>query len=130
MENLKPCPFCGSEAESYETTTGSLVECSNFDCHVGTLNNDWTKKKVISIWNTRTSGWISVDDALPEALTSVLVNISNDRVKNDVSEAYHRQNGAFVPQYELGKNGLKAGDCEGVTHWMPLPQPPSLKELV
>lgn len=29
MEELKPCPFCGSEAETHETTDGWIVSCSS-----------------------------------------------------------------------------------------------------
>ncbi|AUR85578.1 restriction alleviation protein [Vibrio phage 1.076.O._10N.286.51.B7] len=62
MSELKPCPFCGSEAEAYETTKGCTVMCSNGDC-VELQMSDWTMSKAVSLWNTRTpqSQWISVD---------------------------------------------------------------------
>ena len=124
MEKLKPCPFCGSEAESYETTTGSLVECSNFDCHVGTLNNDWTKKKVISIWNTRTSGWISVDDALPETEQICDVWLScSDGSKGRLSNVIWNGKDWIDAFF----NRTKIHEEQWITHWIAAPSEPDVK---
>lgn len=32
MSELKPCPFCGSEAEYYSDCEMVKVRCSNYDC--------------------------------------------------------------------------------------------------
>lgn len=41
-KELKPCPFCGGEAELCD---GEIVQCSNEDCQV--------KRYTIQAWNTR-----------------------------------------------------------------------------
>ncbi len=48
-EKLKPCPFCGSEAELFEAPGVYFVECSK--CYYPT---SWdTKEEAITEWNTR-----------------------------------------------------------------------------
>ena len=50
-EKLKPCPFCGSEAELFEAPGVYFVECSNPKCNYPT---NWdTKEEAITAWNTR-----------------------------------------------------------------------------
>ena len=119
--NLKPCPFCGSEAEFCETEVGCSVECSNFDCNVGMLINSWTKKKAISIWNTRTSCWISVDDIKPELGTFVLVFVGSNNTY--IAELL------FDEHYKESRWFTDDGGMLNVspTHWMPLPQMPEVK---
>lgn len=62
--------------------------------------------------------WISIEDRLPKAYEVVLVLTTYNRHH----EAHHH--GEEVPRWE---------DClcqplSGVTHWMPLPEPPKEKE--
>ena len=48
---LKPCPFCGSEAELFEAPGVYFVECSNPKCNYPT---NWdTKEEAVTAWNTR-----------------------------------------------------------------------------
>ena len=63
-EELKPCPFCGGEAQSISTTygNGDAVECKR--CHAtsadfmygGDINGEYTSKyyqAAREAWNTR-----------------------------------------------------------------------------
>ena len=51
MIKLKPCPFCGGEAELFGIESNGIfyVECSNCDAN----NNFDTPEKAISAWNKR-----------------------------------------------------------------------------
>ena len=59
-DTLKPCPFCGGEAELIDThdnwnnTTIFRVNCPNTDCHISCYTGwCYTKKETIEQWNTR-----------------------------------------------------------------------------
>ena len=49
MEELKPCPFCGGEAEDFGVDV-FWVTCKN--CHIGTESFD-TLQEAIEAWNRR-----------------------------------------------------------------------------
>jgi len=70
--------------------------------------------------------WISVRDRLPEMVQSVLVSVTNDVADGSVSEAIHQIDGEFLSISEIAARGINARACVGVTHWMPLPEPPEL----
>ncbi len=70
IKNIKPCPFCGSEARlkireddsdyCFEKTTGKIKEyydihCTNNDCYLcdGADWNHWCPEEIIELWNTR-----------------------------------------------------------------------------
>lgn len=55
MEELKPCPFCGGEAELWASEDGIYgVWCSNPDCYMDVDTRDRTSKEAaIEAWNTR-----------------------------------------------------------------------------
>lgn len=59
------------------------------------------------------SEWISVEDRLPELFADVLV-LRNGKIEID----YNEEDGYFAYDFK-GKR---------VTHWMPLPSPPTEKE--
>ena len=117
MSELKPCPYCGGDAEVYETIKGYTVMCSNGEC-VELQTSDWTMSKAVSLWNTRTpqSEWISVDDRLPSEDVPVIC-YSNDIVTGwqvvlFVSDSFWMESSTGAPYPAI------------VTHWMPLPAPP------
>lgn len=55
--------------------------------------------------------WISVDECLPEIKQSVIVYLSNK--------------GFHDVHYSIRKFDKYGFDLSNVTHWMPLPNPPS-----
>ena len=62
--------------------------------------------------------WISVDEALPERMKTVLVCVKG-----------YLKNPIMVVSEMLEENGSRWSACAGftVTHWMPLPEPPKMK---
>jgi hypothetical protein len=111
MSELKPCPFCGSEAEFDRKGTSKvscIIRCTDCGCTLET-GETWASGQS---WNTRTqSQWISVEGGnWPE-------EIQGNKV--------------------IGRNGDNVFDCEfddgfwcniggeSMTHWMKLdPLPP------
>lgn len=54
-EELKPCPFCGCEAD-FDEDSGDGVTCAKTEGSCGFyFNNDggWTRKEVAALWNRR-----------------------------------------------------------------------------
>lgn len=73
MDELKPCPFCGEDAEhihvyQYE----EIVRCTNECCFVRPSVTCQLPEECVEVWNRRAAlaatqaGWISVKDRLPE----------------------------------------------------------------
>ena len=69
MDKLKPCPFCGGEAELFKDQHDTLkigydyfVWCCDVECNGGT--DEYTKSDLaIKKWNTRTPDKESVNNA-------------------------------------------------------------------
>ncbi|QPI08302.1 DUF551 domain-containing protein [Stutzerimonas stutzeri] len=79
------------------------------------------------------SEWISVEERLPELGETVLVWVEAERYMEDEHGQY-RMDASEVDLGETQNNGGELfldhysgpfGDSECVTHWMPLPPPPS-----
>jgi len=55
MNELKPCPFCGSEA--YIGQSGMslywTVSCENHECRCGWKNRFETREDAVKLWNER-----------------------------------------------------------------------------
>lgn len=57
IQEIKPCPFCGGQADIRYSINRTLIECTNHKCkiqpstwlHVETDSVD----KLVKIWNTR-----------------------------------------------------------------------------
>jgi len=127
-QELLPCPFCGEEAEVERLGTSRasmVVVCSScgakVECGATCLSN--------SIWNTRQlpdqasagDGWISVEDRLPEIEQDVLIAYS----KKNRSVVGKRRSSVQKGDYFVTVAwNVGAGD---VTHWRPIPNPPSDK---
>jgi Lar family restriction alleviation protein len=58
--DLKPCPFCGAQAELEEYDNGCVVVCSEYGekckCAAYTMSSGNTKEEAIAIWNKRHGG--------------------------------------------------------------------------
>lgn len=64
-EELKPCPFCG--CENIQRVGFDTALCPS--CDASHQENKW---------NTRATGWISVDDRLPDVGDLVLTYANGD----------------------------------------------------
>lgn len=54
MKELKPCPFCGGEAELHKTHGIFWINCPNKKCGVGSATvTKLTEAEVATAWNTR-----------------------------------------------------------------------------
>ena len=69
------------------------------------------------------SEWISVKDELPKKNTDVL--IYRGQFIGDLISVY-----TYIGnnEWEDGYGYWSRADDEGITHWMPLPEPPKVKE--
>lgn len=121
MDKLKPCPFCGGEAESIESgpsgkenVTHWQVRCKKIlsNC-MGSEIDTWrvTRDDAIEAWNTRATNWISVED-LPED-NLMVIDVWSSRINRRLEN---------MP-VGLIRSYLEGGDRQ-ITHWMPLPAPP------
>lgn len=70
MQELKRCPFCGGESvllnssrEIPEESVVFWVYCKN--CSATSMTYD-KREEAIECWNTRTPGWIPVEERLPK----------------------------------------------------------------
>lgn len=128
MEELKPCPFCGGEAEIvggpenwtptfYDPDSGGdpiAVVCKTCACGLHFFDG---YAEAASAWNNRPDGWISIDDRLPENNTEVLISIDYGNGKQSVLMGYMRSQ-------DVSWRGVVGQKLIGVTHWRPLPEPP------
>ena len=65
MTKLKPCPFCGGEAEikyignEHTKSRSAQIKCKTWGCGIKKtvsamrFNIDWCEEKVIKAWNRR-----------------------------------------------------------------------------
>lgn len=127
MNELKNCPYCGGKAAIYSCTSGddesgyyALWSACCIECGSKTddsICSDAATEK----WNTRADGWVSVGDRLPVAGAKVLILLE---VGENIERGEYIGDGDFKGNWcnRRGKNY-----CYKVTHWMPLPSPPSAK---
>ena len=67
-------------------------------------------------------GWVSCSERMPEETGDIIV-VSDGIVMSGIS--YSRRDGFYIAALEYDDDE----PIGGVTHWMPLPEPPRLKEL-
>jgi len=126
MSELKDCPFCASTniypfiSGDDEDTRENVQWISCPECDAIGPSNTGDKPigdgDVFKAWNTRTYGWISVEDRLPEDQETVIIRGGCGYYCHDDEVWYSA----------ISKNhlGVDAEIQWPVTHWMPLPEPP------
>ena len=108
MDKLKPCPFCGGEAELFKDQHDTLkigydyfVWCCDVECNGGT--DEYTKSDLaIKKWNTRTPDKESVNNAqrYKEALEAAQTRINYIDFAIENIERTH--NTDFKSEYDKG----------------------------
>lgn len=68
--------------------------------------------------------WISVDDELPMTYVDVLVYPPHDMAYTNKITAELQHDGKWLVDYEDSHQSYQQ-EVTGVTHWMPLPEPPN-----
>lgn len=112
MSELKACPFCNDKAEVLLNGDTVSIQCSGSFCGMSSVHGpSWDYKATVEAWNTRASGWISVDDELPEASGAYWT------FNDDPSDVFKQR----VRMYYDDNKQFNSGR---VTHWMPLPEHP------
>lgn len=127
-DNLKKCPFCGSQ--NIIVSNWGMWRCWCADCKAKSEDGIY-KKDAIEAWNRRTDNrWISVEDGLPEERKRVLILIDTGtvfcgeiRLRELLPEWWYY----YDPQSEdmdMLSVVCWSGRLNPVTHWMPLPETP------
>ena len=114
--DLKPCPFCGFDLISYDVTSSNknLVCCKKCSASIDNQRQ----------WNTRTSGWISIDDALPETEQICDVWLScSDGSKGRLSNVIWNGKDWIDAFF----NRTKIHEEQWITHWIAAPSEPEVK---
>lgn len=102
--------------QCYENTP----KCNIDDCHVPI---PIIRQNIIDMPTVNPYEWISVEDRLPKESTQVLVYIPNMDMNVDDVVLYYARNNEWWDH-----NGWATTKYFGITHWMPLPTPPTEKE--
>lgn len=141
MKELKPCPFCGEYLVRtqgiYTNKYGKEYE-EDYYSHAIMKNPEYclaeeirvgNNLKDITAWNTRTDGWVSVEERLPDKGVLVLLYLQNaSETKITTGKIFND------PTFEKGIGEFCIGfdsvfpeflQSEYVTHWQPLPEPPT-----
>ena len=110
---LKPCPFCGEPVVFNKFAEKVVCE----DCGATIYSDYWNTRPIEDALNARIAEleaaqrWIPVSERLPEEKQSVL--------------ALDRTGTAYHWEYSRSLSNIFVGYY---THWMPLPEPPEVKE--
>lgn len=106
MNELKPCPFCGSKAAfryvSAFPRRKCWISCLGCSCMTAVFASE---EEATTFWNKRTPDWIPVTEKMPEELEPFIGLDKRGRVFEAV-------------------NAFDEIEIEGITHWMPMPEPP------
>lgn len=81
MSELKPCPFCGGEAEKMTSSDGfTSIGCLNCNPLFGIMVQRSTEAEAIEAWNTRAERTCSIEerDELPYPVCSVCGAVQSD----------------------------------------------------
>lgn len=121
-KELKPCPFCGAEAECYERYPGRKQNWwCGCKCHCTGFYGE-TSAKAIAAWNTRPSPWVSVNDRLPEKRNAYPENFSVEVLV--VSADGYTSIGSYDYDEHIWRS-YRNITSETVTHWAQIPETPN-----
>ena len=137
-EELKCCPFCGgNELELFEGVVmfTALINCGKCKIQVQLLCIERDEKELAKAWNRRDGegkiydlevqdGWVNMKNRLPDDGEQVLI-CTNKRTGdiNIVFATFRMKDGYNLPDFWV--HGSLSYIIFDVTHWMPLPPPPS-----
>ena len=134
MSEMKPCPFCGGEAD-YTQILGNYGRVYCFTCDGG-IREGRSKDGVIHNWNNRpiedelrariaeleaAQRWIPASERLPQIGVRVL--FYNNFITN-IHKGWFSGD-EWTSDIGIFYNGDK---LKRITHWMPLPEPPEVQE--
>ncbi len=104
---LKPCPFCGNTFLGRQEEARKLRIMCPYCGTVKTAKKEYAERD----WNKRIScsEWISVKDRLPKDKSEVLF--------------YDELCGIYIGWFDEEWQ-TEHFNCDSVTHWKPLPNPP------
>lgn len=113
-EELKPCPFCGSEGVRFITDIDKHGVYCAYGCKAGTAAQLSAVAAVAAVaaWNRRASNWIPLSERLPKELERVWIGWDDSAF----TMASWHVGGAWL---ECRTKGL-----DQPTHWQPLPAAP------
>lgn len=114
---LKPCPFCGGEAEIISMSEKFTVSCGTGGC-MANISYCSDKQSAVKAWNKRASDWIPCSERMPEDGQRVLICTG---MRKMFVAAYNASAYMFMQRVH---STLHTWYSEEVTHWMPLPEPP------
>ena len=126
--DLLNCPFCGKletlrmiyvPAEKRECVYHVVCDAVNGGCGASTGWNHSTPEEAAEEWNTRASSWIPCSERLPEEING----------KSRIVFASVRHIDTVNLQITWTERG-KWYTSGTVTHWMPLPSLPEVKNNV
>lgn len=125
MRELKPCPCCGEKyIQSFPPIKGygwyvECIECylSIFRCTDPPIHSQEAAEEA---WNTRSDGWISVEDRLPVDNKIVLVYCEYADMTMGFDEV---ENGEWIGAKTWAEL-LPSSEVCTPTHWQPLPEAP------
>lgn len=116
-----------SKAAAYATGWNdcreAMLQSGNFRENKDSSTNNFRKIPEASTSSPVTpDGWISCSERMPKETGDIIV-VSDGIVMSGIS--YSRRDGFYIAALEYDDDE----PIGGVTHWMPLPEPPRLKEL-
>jgi Lar family restriction alleviation protein len=121
-EELKPCPFCGGEADLSQEDKPQVwfVFCKK--CGVST-DTSYEESQAVGEWNTRPSPWIPIT---PETLPEVEDYPHNNSGASKTVLGKGAKKTLFLTMYCHNRHSWIVGDAV-ITHYMPIPPLPERK---